>query len=352
MAELPKEFEKYRAAAGAFRKFDKVLLYGEDKSGKSRLSSGFPGPIFAIDTGEAGIEYCVPETGGNLVLHCTDPFEVARLFAWGCERARAGEFTTLILDSGTVFWDRTKEAGYDKIAKKNNVTREAVQAQYQDWGWIKVPMQKVLADAMAVPANVVITAWLNDLGMESAEPGAKAQVLKRQVPDIEKKFPYLFDYTFFTEKLKDTRGVPTGQFRVTFIGGRVPPTVPPGALYPGRTWTFDARTAESLLTPTEVYEDVIGWLRPYKEGTGARADFLIVGHDAEEVQAADRALGAAVEDEALGALVRLLEEIKSAQDFTLKQTKILQATMKLSKDQKRTAGKIIDARKLELGMRL
>lgn len=342
--EIPKKFQRYVVAAGKFKEFDKVLLWGPEKSGKSRLAGGFPGPIGAIDTGEYGIEQYLQPSRGDVCMHITDPAETSVAFRWMCDQARAGHFRTLIVDSGTVFWDNTKDAGYDTLAAKGQAD-----ATYSDWAWIKKPTNSFLAQAMAVPANVVVTCWQKDTAAEQdkAAPGMKSKmkIKKVDVADIEKHFPYLFDYLYSLEQGEDEMGRPNGQFFVRFWGGRVPEAVPAGMLMPGKTWEFSAKTK---LPMSEVYEKVIGWLRPYKEKGGVPT---FIGVDEEEVGKAWMEIEQAATDERIGAVVRWLRGVKTAADYQARKDRELgPLVVGLDNELKLTVQGLINQKKSELGV--
>lgn len=339
--EVPKKFQRYVVAAGKFKGFDKVLLWGPEKAGKSRLAAGFPGPIGAIDTGEFGIEQYLQAERGDLCMHITDAAETSVAFKWLCEEASKGSFNTLIIDSGTIFWDNTKDAGYEKLG--------STEASYQDWAWIKKPTNSFLKLAMAVPANVVVTCWQKDTAaeQEKAAPGMKSKMkIKRvDVADIEKHFPYLFDYLYSLEQGEDDLGRPNGKFYVRFWGGRVPEAVPPGGLLPGRTWEFSAKNRK---TPQEVYEEVIGWLRPYKEKGGVPT---FVGVDEEEAGKAWMEIEQAATDERIGAVVRWLRSVKTAGEYQQRKDKELgPLVVGLDNELKLTVQGLINQRKQELGV--
>lgn len=336
---VPARFSKNVTAAGAFRQFDKVLGYGPGKVGKSRLGGGFPGPIAAIDSGEGGIEVYLNKDRGDLALMITDPAATADAFEWLCEEARKGSFATIILDSGTLFWENVKDAGYEQLGGK--------QAQYQDWNWIKKSSNKVLKAAMAVPANVYITAWEQNLVAEQEDQkgmAPKMKIRKVERARIEGKFPYLFDYIFSLDQEEDTLGRQTGNFIITFIGGRIPPSVPTGELRPGREWKYSPQQPK---TPQQVYEEVIGWLRPYKEQGGVP---LLAGLDEEKVQKSWEELRDSVNNEVLGLVVKTLMKVTTPAEFHQSTITLGPLVIKADAEIKPQVQELVNRKKRELGL--
>lgn len=344
MKPLPKKYERYRSMSGRWSKFTKTLLFGGEKAGKSRLAAGAPGPRIAIDSGEFGIQpYLSPD---DVCLTVLDAAEQADVFCWACEQAEKGEAATIILDSGTVFWNAVKDKGYEE-AGTNEV-------RFQDWAKIKKPVKKLVAAAMRVPANVIVTCWLKDLIVERDDsapvPGIKRKTKLQpkavELPDIEKRFGYFFDFIYGLERGLDHLNRPNGEFKVTFWGGRIPPSVPPGLLYTGRVWVYD--TKQEVKPPEQVYNDVIGWLQPYKEKGGVPR---LLGYDPQQAKAAWLEIEKSVQDETVGNIVKILMEIETPEQWRAEaEQKILPIATTLNEESKTMVQRLINQRKAEIGV--
>jgi len=338
MLTVPKKFEKNVTEAGKFRLVNKVIAFGEEKSGKSRLASGFPGPLGVVDAGEGGIQmYLDPER--DTVLTSTDPAEAAEIIEWLCEQARKELIRTIVVDSGTLMWDNTKQLAYEKLGTQR--------PEFQDWAWIKKPVNKALYALMSVPANVIVTAWVNELRMERGEATrgkqARTEIKRTNTADLERKYGYLFDLAFSLKRGVNDALEPDGTYTVTFWGGRVPSSIPQGMIYPGRMWTF---SEDQPKTPTEVYEEVIGWMQPYKAAGGT---LTLLNMEEKDVRGAWDDLLAGVEDEKIGRIVRVLMGIKDRGDYERRaQTELGPLVNGLNREQMALAQKLINQRKSEL----
>jgi hypothetical protein len=342
MVTVPKRFEKNVTEAGKFRKVNKVIAFGEEKSGKSRFASGFPGPLGVVDTGEGGIQmYLDPKR--DTCLTSTHPAECAEIIKWLCEEARKDSFRTLVVDSGTLFWDMTKEEAYEKLGDKR--------AEFQDWSWIKKPVNKALYELMRVPANVIITAWVNETRMEKEESTvrgkeAKTKIKKSNTADLERKYGYLFDLAFSMRRGVNDLLEPDGTYSIAFWGGRVPASIPSSMIYPGKRWEFDSLVVKS---PGEIYEEVIGWMLPYKEAGGTMTLLGMDEGDEGRVRGMWEDLVREAEDEKVGKVLRILAGMTSMDDYTRRaQTELGPIVSTLSKDQMVVVQKFIDQRKAEL----
>ena len=336
MPDVPEKFKKFQTAAGVFRKFDKVLFWGPPKVGKSRGIFGFPGPRLVIDVREGGCQmYAEPD---DVILTMERPKDIVEAWEWGCSEAKKGTFATLALDSGTGFWERTRDEGTEPITKAGKDVR------FQDWASIKKPSNKFLDLAMRVPANVVVTAWQKETVADESSGAFKPK--KVDLARIEGKFPYLFDYMFSLDQEDDALGRPTGKYQMTFIGGRVPPTVPAGSIYPGKTWAFPAKGSE-VRTAKQVYDEVIGWLRPYKEAGGVPT---LMGLDEEQYQKSWEELENSITDEAVGKVIRLLQGITSPAQWRQKTIELSQITTGLGGDSAREIQKLVDRKRADLGL--
>jgi len=341
--QIPKKWEKNHTQAGLFRKVNKVILFGEEKSGKSYLASGFPGPIGALDTGEGGIQMYLNKDR-DTCLTSTDPAEAADIIVWLCEQARKGEINTVLVDSGTLLWDNTKELAYEKISNERG---ESARAEFQDWAWIKKPINKALYALMRVPAHVAITAWQNEFRMTQDEQVAKGKTSKTQIKrqntaDLERKYGYLFDLAFSLSRGVDQLLQPDGTYTITFWGGRVPSSIPSHLLYPGRKWEFGPPPK----TPQQVYEEVIGWMAPYKEGGGT---LTLLDVNENDVMKAWKELLVGVEDELVGKVVRILMSMQTKEDYTRRaQSELGPIVTGMGPEQRKIVQQLIDQRKAEL----
>lgn len=337
---VPPQFSKFVSLSGSFRKYIKVIAYGPGKVGKSRLLGGMPKPIFAIDAGEGGIQQYLSEDAGDVCMTITDPMTAAEAWEWACAQAKEKRaFESLALDSGSIFWENVKDVG----------TGGRERVEVQEWGKIKKPSDRVLKAGMSVPANVGISAWVKELSVEqgAALPGinAKLQVKKVQLARLEFKYAYLFDLLYYLDQEEDKLGRQTGCYTLEFIGGRVPEAVPAEQLFSGRTWVFDPKK-DGKKSPQEVYEEVVGWLRPFKEKGGVET---LVGVELEDLARAWDELATSVADEAMGRIVRMLGEMKSAADYHAASQKLMMAALGLKPEQKTVVNEWTARRKAESG---
>ena len=113
---------------------------------------------------------------------------------------------------------------------------------------------------------------------------------------------------------------------------------------PGKIWKFDPKQAK---TKEEVWDEVMGWLKPYKEQGGTPT---IIGLDTEKAQDAERELQLELEDEMVGRVARVLAEVKDAADWARATLPLQQMLLGVSKEVKAMAQKLVDQRKGELGI--
>lgn len=342
--QIPPRFHQAWTKSGSFAKFEKVLLFGPPKSGKSRLASGFPKPIIAIDC-EFGIQPYLSEADGDVCLHSTDPNTICEMLLWACEEANKGNAATIVADSGTVWWSQTKDVGIAALQ-----ARGQEEPTFQNWQFIKRPVKKALPYLMAVSANVVITAWNREFAMEQDNTGPikKTQVKRQDVPDLERHFGFAFDLSYLLEQELDARNRPNGEFKIIFIGGRIPPTVPVGMLYPGKAWKFSAKP-DKYKTPKEVYEEVVGWLRPYREKGGEPR--MLTTQPPEVIIQAWLDLEKECQNEVMGTFVRLLAGIGSLEDYEKQdfKQKLQELAGRMNNDDRLIAQGYVTKRKKELG---
>lgn len=346
--EVAEKYCKYASASAAFRSTIKAFMWGGPKVGKSRLGMGFPGPRAVIDTGEGGVQPY--EQPGDLILTITEPKLIMEAWSDLCSDARKGLFATLGLDSGTLFWNRTRDEGTRKATEANRKSDGTLgDVKYQDWGWIKIPTNTFVDRAISVPANVWVTGWQKT--MEGEQEGGRIKKVKQvDMARIPAEFIYLFDYLYSLDQEEDSLGRQTGDYLVTFIGGRVPPSVPQGSIFPGRQWRFPSKGA-AVKSPEQVYQDILGWLLPYKE-QGGRPTLMV--EDLEDYQSkANRAweeIREAGQKTIIGRVAALLMGIQSAAEWKLKTVSLQQAVMGLGGEDARTVQALIDRRKSELGI--
>lgn len=247
--------------AAQYRNFQKFLIYGGWKEGKSYvLASAIVSVlkehpdkhVVLIDGGEAGIQMYLPNPKSEPRLHIFSIVE--------------GDDSPDTLDAATDLI----------IQHRNDISMVAVDGIDNLWAYIigafeerlhveeikggnwrhpKKPWKRFVRTLQGVPATVGLTAKIKEVLFENTpgKPGQADQLTIRAIdaPSTERNVPYVFDIVFKTENVKDKKMRHTSKHQVSLAGFRRPSTIPASEMYIGRTWEFDGKKEMSEVNPWE-----------------------------------------------------------------------------------------------------
>jgi len=195
------------------KRYVKVALWGDKKSGKTRFALSFPKPC-VIDT----------ERGSLLYADRYD-FDVKDANRWS-ELLQAldvlekggHEYQTLVIDSLTIFWQDLIDVQIEYV--KNRRGNEVLSTG--DWGQIKRRWKSFLNRLVDLPMHVVLVMREKDeyTTETDARTGEdKSKKTGEHLPDAEKSTGYVFDFILHLMTQEDKKNK-TSKHKVIVDGSR------------------------------------------------------------------------------------------------------------------------------------
>jgi hypothetical protein len=202
-------FEK----AKKVRRWFKVALWGDKKSGKTRFALSFPRPC-VIDT----------ERGSLLYADRYD-FEVKDANRWSellqtLDWLEKGDhkFQTLVIDSLTIFWQDLIDVQIEYV--KNRRGNEILSTG--DWGTIKRRWKSFVNRLVDLNMNIVLVLrekdeYVNETDARTGEE--KSKKTGEHLPDAEKSTGYVFDFILHLMTEEDKKNKKS-KYKVIVDGSR------------------------------------------------------------------------------------------------------------------------------------
>ena len=195
------------------KRYVKVALWGDKKSGKTRFALSFPKPC-VIDT----------ERGSLLYADRYD-FDVKDANRWpelmqALDALENGghDYQTLVIDSLTIFWQDLIDIQIEYI--KNRRGNEIL--TNGDWGTIKRRWKSFLNRLVDLPMHVVLVMrekdeYVNETDARTGED--KSKKTGEHLPDAEKSTGYVFDFILHLITQEDKKSK-TSKHKVIVDGSR------------------------------------------------------------------------------------------------------------------------------------
>lgn len=342
--DMHDKWATHLAKSGGVKSYIRSLIFGWPKGGKSYLLAGFPSPKLALDYQERGLALYLREDEGDECYTLDTPAQVDEFCNDFAPKLLAGEFKSFLIDGSSLWWE-------DMIAAAKE--KKGGEVQVQDWDWIKKPLKRIMRrSAFALPCHFGMTSWVRDIEIEAEQEKLPGQPARSRVKGVrrvnraatEKRVPHFLDFALECEALENFEGQPSGEHQVTFVGGRIPPSVPREMLHFGKAWRFGDNPRPS---PAQVWETVLGWLPPFIAQGGVP---LLVGLDVEDDQEFWRRATEEASDERLGKIARKMREAATLPMYKLLFERELQHLASgLTPEGKQEFARLHELRKKELG---
>lgn len=210
---MTKAVQEQFTKAKKVKRYVKVALWGDKKTGKTRFGLSFPKPC-VIDT----------ERGSLLYADKYD-FDVKDANRWqellqALDALEKGghEYQTLVIDSLTIFWQDLVDVQIEYV--KNRRGNEILSPG--DWGQIKRRWKSFLNRLVDLPMHVVLVMREKDeytTETDTRTGEEKSKKTGEHLPDAEKSTGYVFDFILHlvTEENKKTK---TSKHKVIVDGSR------------------------------------------------------------------------------------------------------------------------------------
>lgn len=195
------------------KRYIKVSLWGDKKSGKTRFALSFPRPC-VIDT----------ERGSLLYADRYD-FDVKDANRWSellqaLDALEKGghDYQTLVIDSLTIFWQDLIDVQIEYV--KNRRGNEILSTG--DWGTIKRRWKAFLNRLVDLPMHVVLVQREKDEYTTETDARTGEEKSKKtgdHLPDAEKSTGYVFDFILHLMTQEDKKNK-TSKYKVIVDGSR------------------------------------------------------------------------------------------------------------------------------------
>ena len=195
------------------KRFVKVALWGDKKSGKTRFALSFPKP-------------CVIDTERGTLLYA-DKYEFAvrdanrwseLLAALDALEKPGHDFQTLVIDSLTIFWQDLIDVQIEYV--KNRRGNEILSTG--DWGTIKRRWKSFLNRLVDLNMHVVLVMREKDeytTETDTRTGEEKSKKTGEHLPDVEKSTGYVFDFILHLVTQEDKKNK-TSKHKVIVDGSR------------------------------------------------------------------------------------------------------------------------------------
>lgn len=196
------------------RRWVKVALWGDKKTGKTRFALSFPKPC-VIDTERGSLLYS--DQFKFDVKDANRWKELGEVLDW--LDGNPGKYQTLVIDSLTVFYQDLVSEVTDYVRNKRG--NEVL--TYMDWGTIKRRWKALLVRLTDLDMNVVLVMREKDEYEQTKDHNGQEITRKtgEHLPDIEKSTGYVFDFILHLTAQEDKKSK-KARYMVTVDGSRRP----------------------------------------------------------------------------------------------------------------------------------